>query len=347
MLVATVSQRCDCAGLTHTNTAAGVQTAASELLLLLRLFVAVEATTANARRVQLIKDPRHWDDQGRLDTFAGSHDHYSSASRQRTWPAAEGILPLLVCIHAICTRASVLFLKEDGQPACTPLHLAAEAPSDSPTSTMPSPHASSICGHDEIQWPAQLLPYAAIYSTGSTQQRSCCRSRDSTIPINSSVHQSYPQLTRLTRPLLQQSDLLQHTHHWTPCIASVAEPAAASVTSTARSTSTSSQSAAHNCSTSDSSSSSSTGSPHEPGKARSMAEVLHSAGVRALGGGLPGAAAMIVQASLGFHHVPTRHWLANISAPVSLLHFWPPSRSRNLPTSRRTCCDASCIQCLM
>jgi len=211
---------------------------------------------------------------------------------------------------------------------------------------MPPPQASSICGHDGIQWPAQLLPYAAMYSTGST--RSSCRSRDSTSTINSSVHQSYPQLPRLTSPLLQQSRLLQYTHPWTPCIASVSEPAAASVTSTARSRS--SQSAAHNSSTSDtSSSSSSTGSPHEPSKARSMAEVLHSAGVRALGGGLPGAAAMIVQASLGFHHDLTQQWLRiyiSRRTPASLHHFRQPSRSRSLQTSTRTCCNACCFQCL-
>jgi hypothetical protein len=69
---------------------------------------------------------------------------------------------------------------------------------------------------------------------------------------------------------------------------------------------------------------SSSGRSHEHGQQRSLQEVLHSAGVRALGGGLPGAAAMVVQVCMGSWfrcwQQPSGFWSKHLGACASRQH---------------------------
>lgn len=135
-------------------------------------------------------------------------------------------------------------------------------------------------------------------------------------------------------------------------IPSVAEPAAASSTSpilssgrdlnssrdpaTSSTTSSTSSQGTVDASTSSgsghkSSSSghaSSSSRPHEHGQQRSLQEVLHNAGVRALGGGLPGAAAMVVQVCMG-------SWIRCWQQPFG---FWSKHLRAYSSRSHVVCC---------
>lgn len=178
--------------------------------------------------------------------------------------------------------------------------------------------ASSGTSSSSRSW--QLLPLPPMYTVSTAQQHV---SYHSSCPSNSTgtntSHHPMQQLSMQPLVAAQQAYL----HHFSPLrhscagtllfIPSVTEPAAASFTSPAlastsdinsSSPSTStfvtsiSSSNAHgaNSSTSSSSSSSSHASSGQHAhEQRSLKEVLHNAGVRALGGGLPGAAAMVVQ----------------------------------------------------